>query len=107
MTELRLEAGFSTHDILQAMLAHASIRAVQGSEVTPGENHKCDILPPSSAGEGPAGPGALLCRHEEHDSPSTQRSLAQAEQLEVTEEQQGLVGWGKLGCLVEDMGGKD
>lgn len=41
-TELRLQAGFSTHDIL---LAHTSIRAVQGSEVIPGENRKRDILP--------------------------------------------------------------
>lgn len=49
VTEVGLEARFSTHDILQAMLAHTSITAVQftvqGTEVTPGENHKCDILP--------------------------------------------------------------
>lgn len=41
VTELGLEAGFSTHDILQAMLARTSITAVQftdqGIEVIPGE----------------------------------------------------------------------
>jgi len=51
VTELGLEAGFSTPDILQAMLAHASITAVQftvqGTKVIPGENHKCDILSPT------------------------------------------------------------
>lgn len=49
VTEVRLEAGFSTRDILQAMLAHTSVTAVQftvqGAEVIPGENHKCDFLP--------------------------------------------------------------
>lgn len=49
VTEVGLGAGFSTHHLLQAMLAHTSITAaqftVQGTKVILGENPKYDIIP--------------------------------------------------------------